>query len=265
MVRLEQISTMDYVQNYLSRSDQDLFLKAGIVDYQKLEDFIRKNPEWKFSKTADHLFMVKERVLVQDDEFEGTIYQIPEYSDDSLAYNDSLVFGSSLILNSPSSTNRLFTANLEKMTMAEIKHRLTHLNVYFKNFFEVYSTMSPAKARKVLSALYLYNEQIERQALETSRRDINLFTYMYEEKRKIIEKEIIDIIAWFLQNTKEAFIWGDLSETQKKKYLSAMVRDFTPDIYLKENLIDVITNYVSMSEVEEGLTKGDTLKRFVIK
>lgn len=265
MIKLEQISTMDFIRNYLSRDEQKEFLKMGITNYQKLEDFFNSHPEWKDTILERHLIKAMRRVNDIGCKCDGVLYDIPLYSDDSLSYTDELVTGDILMLNNPWSTNRGFTASLSNISVAEIKHRLTHLNLYFKNYFETYPSMNATRARKVRDALYLYNAQIERQALETDRRDINLFTYMEEEKRKIIREEIKDIISWLLQYTEEAFVWGKLTNPQKEKYLSALVNDFIPDEFLRDNLIEYISNYVTFSEVKNGLTSGDTLKRFILK
>ena len=265
MINLEQISTMDFIRNYLSRDEQKEFLKNGITNYQKLEQFFLSHPEWKDTILERHLIKAKRRINDGGFKSDGVIYDIPLYSDDSLVYTDELVTGDILMLNNPWSTNRGFTNSLTNISIAEIKHRLTHLNLYLKNYFEAYPPMNATRARKVRAALYLYNAQIERQALETDQRDINLFTYMAEEKRNLIKHEIRDIISWLVENTEEAFVWGELTEPQKDKYLSALVNDFMPDVFLRDNLIEYISNYVTYSEAKNGLTNGDSLKRFILK
>lgn len=265
MIKLEQISTLDFIRNYLSRDEQKEFLKMGITNYQKLDDFLISHPEWRDTILERHLIKAKRRINDVGYKSDAVIYDIPTYSDDTLSYSDELVSGNILMLNNPWSTNRGFSTSLTNISIAEIKHRLTHINLYFKNYFEAYPSMNATRARKVKDALYLYNAQIERQALETEQRDINLFTYMASEKRSLIEHEIKDIISWLIENTEEAFVWGELTEPQKEKYLSALVNDFMPDVFLRDNLVEYIANYVTYSEAKNGLTNGDSLKRFILK
>ena len=195
---------------------------------------------------------------------EPIIFDVPVYSDELLNKTDAMVSGDVLVLANPTSATRYLNDLLANNTVAQLKHKMSHVDANFQNYLTRINQMVK-RAPKVVSAILMYHEQIERQALETSRRDINLFTYMQEEKRELVRKDITDIIVWLLENTKEEFIWGDLSETQKKKFLSAVTRSFKPDIYLRENLIQMIADYTTMSEIEKGLTEGDTLKRFIVK
>lgn len=265
MVSFDKISTLDYIQSHLNDSDKRFFVRNGIFDYQKLEDFIIENPGWEFSKTGEHLKKVKERYLASDQEVERTIYTIPTYTDSTLSFTDELVKGDSLLVYNPTSATRCMADNLGRISVSEIKHRLTHLNVYLRNLMEVYQNMSPARAKVVQRAIYLYNEQIERQALETNERDINLFTYMYDERKEMVREQIDEVIEWFLVNNIEETIWCKMSDNQKRKFANAINGKLKVDVELREELVNIIAKYVSVSEAIGDLAEGDTLKRFVLK
>lgn len=265
MVSFDKISTLDYIQSHLNDDDKRFFIRNGLVDYQKLEDFIVKNPGWKFSKAGEHLKKVKERFLASDQDAERTIYTIPTYSDPALSFTDEFVKGNSLLVYNPTSATRCMADHLGRISVLEIKHRLTHLNVYLRNLMEAYQNMSPARARVVQRAIYLYNEQIERQALETNERDINLFTYMYDERKEMVREQIDEVIEWFLVNDIEETIWCKMSDTQKRKFANAINGKLKVDIELREELINIVAKYVSVSEAIGDLAEGDTLKRFVLK
>lgn len=265
MVSFDKVSTLDYIQSHLNDSDRRFFIRNGLFDYQKLEEFIKNNPEWKFSKTGEHLKMVKERFLTSDQNIERTIYSIPAYSSSELSYSDEYVKGDSLLVYNPTSATRCMADNLGRISVFEIKHRLTHLNIYLRNLMEAYPNMSPARARVVQRAIYLYNEQIERQALETNKRDINLFTYMYDERKEMVREQIDEVIEWFLVNNIEETIWCKMSDNQKRKFANSINGKLKVDIELREELINIIAKYVSVSEAIGDLAEGDTLKRFVLK
>lgn len=265
MITLKDVSTEDLIYGYLSGKERFELNLNVITNYYELGEFLRKNPQWENSDISKKYFILVDKINSLPSSFIPNIYNIPIYEDYGLHYNDKLVFGSSLILESPTSTNRYLSEVLKDVTIEKIKFGMTHVDFYLKNCFEHMRYMHGRNAVKVLKGLEMYNQQIERQAQETSRRDINLFDYMLEERKARVNKEITEIIVWLIQNTSEKFVWGELTETQKKKYISAITRDFLPDLFLKNNLIDIIARYVTMSEVEEGLTKGETLKRFIIK
>ncbi len=265
MVSFDKISTLDYIESHLIDSDKRFFIKNGLCDYQKLEEFIRKNPGWEFSKTGEHLKMVKDKYLASDQNVERTIYSIPSYSSSELSYSDEFVKGDSLLIYNPASATRFMADNLGKISILEIKHRLTHLNIYLKNLMEVYPNMSPARAKVVQRAIYLYNEQIERQALETYKRDINLFTYMYDERQKMVEEQIDEVLEWFVFSDIKETIWCKMSDTQRRKFEGAITCKTKADLQLRKELIKIIAKYVSVSEAIGDLADGDTLKRFVLK
>lgn len=265
MISLKQISTIDYIENYLTKEERELMRQLGIDNYELLGNFILNNPSWKFSKTHDHYFFVEGRVNEIGKDLEAELYDIPEYSDKTLEYNDKLVYGSSLILVNPTTTAKGLVGALTNITVAEIKHRARHLTVYFKNALDAYDSLNPIRAKKAVSGVLLYHDQIERQGLEVGLRNTNLFTYKLDERKKLVEKQIRDIIVYLIESTDKGFVWGELTEVQKKKYLMAVSRDFKPDILIRESLIDMIASHITLAEASEDLTKGDTLNRFMLK
>ncbi len=265
MVTLDEVSTLDFINTHLSKVERMFLFNQGVTDYEKLRIFLNENPEWRKGKLSEHYLYVRDRVKKYSKNVKPTIFTVPSFSDESLVYNDNLVKGSSLVLNNPTTTNVGLTDSLTSITVSEIKHRATHVNCFFNNMLVIYNYVGSTRAKKVVSALGLYQKQIERQALETDRRDISLFHYKLDERRALVHEQIVDILAYLIENTQKGFVWGELTPVQKKKYISALTRDFIPDMMVKDKLAEIIATNVTLSEVEKGLTKDDTLDRFIIK
>ncbi len=265
MVKLEQVSILDFADTYLSLDEKNELLREGITNYKELGAFILSHPKWKKSKAWEHYLFVKTRINQLGKDVKPVIYEIPVYSDESLEYNDKLVKGSSLILNNPTTTNVGLTESLAKISIREIKYRAKYVNVFFKNMLESYNYVNSTRAKKVVSALWLYNAQIERQAKEIQRRDVSLFDYLLEDRRKLVNDQIVNIIDYLLENADKGFVWGELTPTQKKKYISALTNDFIPDMMLKDNLVEYIASNVTFTEADRDLTSDHTLDRFILR
>ena len=129
--------------------------------------------------------------------------------------------------------------------------------------------IGPSRIKKILPLITFYDEQVMRQYQELD----NIHTLMHTfnqtpifylnktAKQAIVEEEINDIIMYLLDNTKEELIWGKLSDNQKK-LLETATRNKN---ITREHLIQIITNYTTLSELEKGITKTKTLNRFIRK
>ncbi len=265
MVRLEDVSLLDFTNTYLTKDERYELSVAGVVNYKQFAEYISCHPEWRKKKFWDNFFTSCQKIQHFSKKVEPTIYEIPSYSDKALSYNDSLVYGSSLILNNPTTTNVGLTESLSGITIQDIKFRATHVNVYLRNMLETYNSVNPGRAKKVVSALWLYNAQIERQYSEIQRTDISLFYYLLEDRRELVQKQITDVLAYLIQNSEKGFVWGELSPTQKRKYVSALTNDFIPDMMLKDKVVEMVATNVTYLEASRGLTDGDTLDRFILK
>ena len=123
--------------------------------------------------------------------------------------------------------------------------------------------IGPDSITKIISALKMYDEQILRQANLTEKRDYNLFL---KAKNEIVEDLYSDIIMYLIYNTEERTIWGELTESQKKLYISSVINNKKRDTIIKDRMIDIISNYTTLPELEK-VADGNrkVLKRFIEK
>ena len=120
------------------------------------------------------------------------------------------------------------------------------------------------KIEDILKLISLYEEQVINQSLETDQRGINLFTFNQEKKQKIVLEVIYDVIEYFLENTEE-FIWGPLTEFQRQQLIDAKQKQSQDENSVFYNLIHIITNYTTLSELNADFIKNKTLDKFIIK
>ena len=113
-------------------------------------------------------------------------------------------------------------------------------------------------------ALNNYVAQIERQALLTDDRNINLFTYQKAEKVKVISDMIGDLILYLIDNSSE-LLWGQLNEFRYNLYKSSIHNNLLKDREIREGIIEYISNYVTLEEANNLLDDKKILKRFIVR
>ena len=118
---------------------------------------------------------------------------------------------------------------------------------------------------KVQNMINFYEEQVIRQAKETGKLGVNLFDLNKNEKREIVEKDINEIIEYLLDNA-EVCVWGPLSVTSRNVLNGVLDNSKSIRAYnAKYGLIDAISDYTTLSEVEDGLVRKRVLDRFIVK
>ena len=250
---LSQPEFAEYVNGNNIRTLQDFFdnlYKLSSVNWEEIDRRmapIFKNMEYHNSKRKEPLRFVTKG-----------------YSNPSLNKMDSLNKGKVLLLDSPSQKELTTFAIVKSMEIELIKRYLSLSRQNGENALISYANrLGPNNAERVVKAIDMFTEQIERQAKLTDRRDINLFEYELDAKRKVVMERIVDIIAYLIQDTKE-LVWEELSGYKRKIYESALTKDYMPETVLKNNLTEMIAGYTTMSELDD-VRSGDyqVLRRFI--
>ena len=196
------------------------------------------------------------------------VYNIDEYTDKELEYNDSLNKGNILIFDNPTNnfTSRTFE-DVKKMSIKDIKYDLTHSMINGYNYLRfICNRIGPDKLLIIQRALNYYTKQIENQAKLTSDRNINLFNYQKEERFKIVNDMIDEIITYLVNNTKEELVWGYINEPRRNAYLLALSDNKKVSKQIIQMVSDYISNYITIEEAYDlKNNKEKILKRFIIK
>lgn len=283
MIKLEDVSTrrlMDYVKR-LSNKDKtleyvyELLVLYDVEDYQRLKDLLNSgNPEFN----VVYNFLSEELLEVERDVknanllgVEPQIFCFDDYSnslvdDKTLSITDKSNNGDVLLYTSPMVRGGARVNQLKYMSIDEIKHLSSHLNSYkLQNALTLKRNFGIDTVERVVDRVKLYEQQVLRQASETSERGINLFMLNKKTKDEIVESEIKDIVEYIVDNATEC-VWGSLSSTQKLRLMKSVLPSRSEGtLHDKMALINVISNYTTLSELEQGVIKKKTLDRFIVR
>lgn len=191
------------------------------------------------------------------------VYLTPEYEDKSLKLTDTLNSGNVLLLDNPTTENPAKYSYLKGMPVSTIKEYLRFVKPDGSNYLiSKVSKVGVEVAPRILTALDMYSEQVARQAKLTDLRDINLFTYQQKEKEERAE-ELYDKMMKYLLGTVSEFVWGELSEAQKKLYLLSIENRKKIGQIIRCRMISIISNYTTLPELEGASEDFKVLKRFI--
>ena len=267
MIKYENIAAERLCVNLYDRKLNETLKSYEVKSVQDVIDLKDELRDYNWSK-IDLVIkdLTKSMNLCNKRNKEPVIYETDYYEDSSLEYTDSLNKGDVLLLANPTSYINAKYRALDNLTMAKIKDylRLTYENG--ENYlYRSCRNIGEGSIPNILDAIKLYDEQVSRQAELTDSRDINVFTYQKQEKDALTKENYIDIIDYLL-DTAEELVWGCLSDNQRKLYLSTIDNRRESDKKLKKRIINNISNYTTLEELEK-VNRGHykVLNRFIRK
>lgn len=108
-----------------------------------------------------------------------------------------------------------------------------------------------------------YEEQVIRQAQELGLEKVNYFNLNKEEKELIIRDNYEEIMEYIVLNANN-YIWGELTPPKKEIMLHSI--DGTGNYRkVKDNFVNIFSDYTTLSELENEDVKTKVLKRFIIE
>lgn len=146
-----------------------------------------------------------------------------------------------------------------------LRSLLSHTTFNGENALKLLYRIGNREIKKSLIALTLYEEQVLRQAKET---DVNLFYLDKNKKRKIVYDQFEDYIKYFLNLSDEYnFIWGNINKATIYHLTGCLASSGYNAVSekIKEILIETLTNYMTLEELENGAVENHTLDRFMLK
>ncbi len=183
-------------------------------------------------------------------------YPVKEY------WVDNFIKGN-IFISSPFFSKPIFLY-ADKLSIKKIKYMLSHTDTNGMNLIQSFPYVGPKKTQKILKAMDFYDEQVERQAkyLHSSLWDLNYDAFFQDEgkRMRIIMDDYDAILDYLLENAQEEYIWGEATDHQKK-----MLDESRKENLTYWNLVSMLVTYTTLEELEQGITKGDTLKRFIVK
>lgn len=257
MIKLENVAMDDLLLAYYAPEVHRRLLKRGIKTVQDLVDDIERNPKKNWSEVLPELESTK--IIINKYNKKGTspeVFSIEEYKDAGLARTDSFNIGESLLIYSPTSERCCRITKLNKMKIEDIKRMITTCTSAGDNYL-IYAlkNIGRSTAPRIVNAVNLYTEQVERQALLTAARGGNVFTFQQGKKKKIVRELYPDIIVYLMEHTSE-FVWGELSDFQRAQFISSITNNKKMDQIIRSRMIQIISDYTTLPELEE-MGNGD--------
>ena len=263
MIKLSDIS----INNVLYGSEQRFVNLAKENNCYSVEDLIsltKEYPEYNWNVVNKRIDELK--LIVEKNNIKGIEPETYKYENNGIELVDKLNKGDVLLLDNPTLELQTKFKGLRTYSIDEIKHNLKLTDQFGRNVIGRIRNIGPDSITKIISALKMYDEQILRQANLTEKRNYNLFLKDKKAKNEIVEDLYSDIIMYLIYNTEERTIWGELTEPQKKLYISSVINSKKRDVIIKDRMIDIISNYTTLPELE-NVADGNrkVLKRFIEK
>jgi len=285
MIRLEDVSALNIVNesSLLKKRlvDKEEIKKAietsRIKDYRQLEELIKTgHPMFDKKSFKVMLELVKEnieyanRIGIVPEVFYSNNYSGLNIDDKTLKATEGKTFCRQLVINNPILGQSEKVIQIRTLKISEAKILLSKVVAYNKEvtgnnaFLDIYPNFIEEDIKKMINAINFYETQISCQYIETGKRGVCLFGVNKEEREKIIERQIKNIIYYIINNAKEC-VWGELTDEQKEMMIYAINnRNISENNHIICRLVNVLANYTTLKELENGI-KPKTLDRFIVR
>lgn len=269
MIKFDQVS-IRLLEPFNNFELAKLFKDNNVKSFDDVLKLMIKYPSFPWEILREKFISFEKDInMANKNNKEAKIYLVDDYKDKTLIKQNQINLGNVLLLDNPTDyCSRYFM--LKNKAIEKIKDDLAHTNAVGENIIASdnieYKKIGYKYLPIIQNAIILFQEQIERQSLLTDERDINLFTFNIDEKKEIVNDLYKEIIMYLLENAKESFIWSNLSDTQRKKYLSSINSSTSNSHLTKENMISYIASYTTLNELEKVANHDyKVLKRFIKK
>lgn len=271
MIKLENVLEYDNHLAYWSKnmsSEESKFIKdKKLKKFSQLEEIILKGEEVpnNFIKLYELVIshIGKENLKFREFLFcNNNLLDIINERDLEITEEETLV--KNLILNAVLNTTWRVTFDaIEKLNIRNLRFFLNHVTPNGKNSLEVFPKIGTSALDKVVKTLSFYEEQIKRQYKERHVIGTNLFTLNQKEKQAIVVRELPKYIEYFL-STSNDFIWGKRTESNNRLLEECLNKETKISLENKKRLIETLTNYTTLEELENGAIENHTLDRFML-
>jgi len=266
MIKLENIYAKSIIP-YDAYTIRMLIKKHNIKSLEELLKFKNEFPEYNWDKVEKEILSAQKRMdLANKRSNEPEIYLTKGYNNIHLNKQDELNNGDILLLNTPTGHRARFS-RIKHKSISLIKEELSYTlangrNVFIMNNKNIGVYFIP----KIISAIEMYEEQIERQANLTTNMSADLFQLDRYIKKAIVDDVYKDIIMYLIDNAEFGLVWDNLSDNQKNIYISSIYNAGVQDLETRNKIISYIANYTTLPELEQ-VSKGNckVLKRFLAK
>lgn len=264
------------IYNIQHKNQKALIDHPWIDDFQKLKTMYEKQQQFGWDVFTDDIYAeikeVEEKLLNFNKKgYKPEIYLTNEepqiynysYKKDEV---DKTITGEVLLYANPLEYSPK-RKKISQYSIYELRQFLSHCEPNGKNLLSRFALgFGPYESKRLVNAINFYNLQLERQSMESDYGldDSKLFYANKDLKEQYLQDQIKEIAKYFVDTANEC-VWGELTDNQKQKILRSVLSKSEGAQETKQRLIDIISNYTTVREIELGLVKTKTIDRFIIK
>ena len=263
MIKLSDVSTKEVLYGSEGKF-LELAKSNNCYSIEDLLSLMEKCPQYNWDEVNRRISLLKP--IIAKGNRNGLEPEVYEYQNNGIELVDELNKASVLLLDNPTLELQTKYRELKEYSVAEVKRNLKLTDEFGRNIIGRLRNIGPDSFPTIIRALEMYDEQVLRQAELTPKRNYNLFLKDKKSKNEIVEDSYSDIIMYLIYNTKERTIWGELTDPQKKLYISSAINSKKRDKIIRNRMIDIISNYTTLPELEKVADGNQkVLKRFIEK
>lgn len=193
--------------------------------------------------------------------FSSNLYECVGIDDETAAITDESNKGIILPHAFPffKTQHQLNLSILNDLSIAQIKELISNVDDLGLKYCALTAKhhVGPGVAQLTMQLIDFYEQQIVRQALETGQKGINLFDLNRDAKIKIVEENIKRYVEYILENVTPS-VWEKIRNPVKEELYRAVKsrrRKFGLQDQIKQDLINAISSYMTLEELEVGITQ----------
>ena len=265
MIKLENIYVKEIFDSIKDDRIFKLILDNNAYSVADVVMLINNYPEYDWSSVIRKINDILDKIDMYNARGnEAIVYRTNGYSDNKLYITDTMNIGEILPLYSVTNVNPVNYFGVKDKTIKLIKEQLLHTTISGENYFK-YSNgkIGNVKVQKMVDAIKMYEEQVERQSLTTNNKDQNLFLLDQSKKMAIVNENLSIIVLYFFKNAKKEMVWGRLSDQMKRELISCTINDTLKDKMIRKNLVTYISNFVTLPELKSE--NEEVFNRFILK
>lgn len=286
MITLEMISTRELIGRAQYKAENDikfmyiyeLLTRNNIRNYQMLLDFLDANSLFSdeygvVTYLRNQIEKVKKKIDKENSKdnelgvFTFDSYKKYGLDEKTIIETDSKNMCDVLIYRNPLYELPPKFILLNGCSIERAKDLLGYLTeIKFESeFANNYVGFGESFTKKIYDVIKLYEEQVLRQASETDKRGINLFVLNKDDKRELVIEQYDEIIRYLVDVAEELCICK-LTDHHKRKLLMTITASKEERVIrLRQEMINIFTNYMTLTELKSGVVRTKVLNRFIIR
>lgn len=250
----------------------EFLIKYKIFDFKRLEEFIRMNYPLVNTQTFYKMLEKAYKTLckLNTGQLEPQTYFFDNWNNSDyfkklIKSTDDEVVLNDILLRNPLNI-RYQKTDIDWCQVSLAKQLMNKLAVNGNNAFaECMRYVGPHKLDSLANNISLYRWQLQQVISETTTDFYgNLFFKDQDTKEKIILEDIKSIV-YYLTDNGSRFLWGNMSNTDKARLIKLSLTPGLPDYIVRDNLVKLLANYTTLSEVKIGLARSRTLDKFILE